>query len=70
MYPVCMYNVPKEVSGFSGQLSYVDTCPNQPQHGKAFCYVHCEEAEKKGIPTDLRAFKKWSPPAGQLFIVT
>jgi len=25
VYPVCMYRVPKEIAGFSGQLKYVDT---------------------------------------------
>lgn len=63
MYPVCMYDVPKEILGFSGQLGYVDTCSNQPQPGKAFCSMHCAVAEEKGIPTDLRTFKNWSPPA-------
>ena len=25
-------------SGFSGQLDYVDCCPNEPEPGKAFCH--------------------------------
>ena len=57
VYPVCMYKEKKEVAGFSGQLGYVDTCPNQPEPGKAFCELHCQEAMKNGIPTDLRKFK-------------
>ena len=64
MYPVCMYKVPKEVSGFSGQLGDVATCPNQPEPGKAFCSMHCGVAEVEGVPTHLRANKKWSHPAG------
>ena len=58
MYPVCMYSVPKEVSGFSGQLGYVDTCPNQPEPGKAYCSLHCSVAESEGTPTDLKAHRK------------
>ena len=67
VYPVCMFNVPKEVSGFSGQLRYVDTCPNQPEPGKAFCSMHCSLAEKDGIPTGLRAYKSWSHPSGMRY---
>ena len=64
MYPVCMYSVPKEVSGFSGQLGYVDTCPNEPQPGKAYCSLHCAVAEKKGSPTDLKGVRNSSCTAG------
>ena len=63
----CMFNVPKEVSGFSGQLRYVDTCPNQPEPGKAFCSMHCSLAEKDGIPTGLRTYKSWSHPSGMRY---
>ena len=54
---MCMYKEKKEVAGFSGQLGYVDTCPNQPGSGKVFCAFHCHEAMKNGIPTDLQQFK-------------
>ena len=54
-----MFDVPKEVSGFSGQLQYVDTCPNQPEFTKAFCLQHCKEAEQEGIPCDLREYTKY-----------
>ena len=33
-YPVCMYRVSKEVSGFDGKLGDVDTCPTSPLAGK------------------------------------
>ena len=46
-----------EVKGFEGCLSYVDCCPNQPEHGKAFCTVHCEDADKEGIPKVLKDYK-------------
>ena len=36
-YPICMYRVPKEITGFEGNLKYVDSCPNSPMHGMAFC---------------------------------
>ena len=49
VYPVCMFRVPKEVTGFSHHLRYVDTCPNEPVCGHAFCEVHCNEAEEKKI---------------------
>lgn len=52
-----MWKVPSEVSGFNGQLKYVDCCPNEPVPAKAFCYQHCEEAEKQGIPTSLHKYK-------------
>jgi len=51
--------VPKEVAGFSGQLKYVDTCPNEPIYGKAFCSHHCLEAEAEHIPTKLRDYLKY-----------
>ena len=59
VYPVCMYRVPKEITGFSGQLKYVDTCPGQPMHGKAFCEEHCRVAAEKEIPSGLRDFLKY-----------
>ena len=68
MYPVCMYSVPKVVAGFSGQLGYVDTCPNQPEFRKAFCEEHCREAETQGIPSDIRkfiAYKKCTSESSQ-----
>ena len=52
-----MWKVPSEVSGFNGQLKYVDSCPNEPVPSKAFCYQHCVEAEKQGIPTNLHEYK-------------
>ena len=58
-YPVCMYRVPKEVSGFDGKLGYVDTCPNSPLPGKAFCSHHCSLAEREGKPTGLRQFLRF-----------
>ena len=58
-YPVCMFDVPKEVTGFSGQLNYVNTCPNQPEPGKAFCSEHIEVCKNKNIPTDLKAHKQY-----------
>ena len=33
---------------------YVDSCPNQPMHGMAFCVDHCHIAEGEGIPCALR----------------
>lgn len=36
-YPVCMYPVPKNTAAFEGNLWYIDTCPNSPAYGKAFC---------------------------------
>lgn len=59
VYPVCMYRVPKEVTGFSGQLKYVDACPGQPMHGKAFCEKHCRVAAEKEIPSGLRDFLRY-----------
>ena len=64
MYPVCMYSVPKEVFRFSGQLRYVNTCPNEPQPGKAYCSLHCTVAEKKGSPADLKVIRNSSCIAG------
>ena len=56
-YPTCMYNVPRiGVPGFGGALRYVDSCPNQPMHGMAFCVDHCHIAEGEGIQCALREF--------------
>ena len=59
VYPVCMFQVPKEVTGFSRRLRYVDTCPHEPMSGKAFCEAHCMEAETKSIPTKLRDYLRY-----------
>ena len=59
-YPICMYSVPKEVSGFSGALQYVDSCPNEPSAGMAFCDEHCKAADEEGIPCRLREFLRYS----------
>ena len=42
-YPICMYDVPKTTDCFSNNLNYVRTCPNAPEHGRAFCYEHMEQ---------------------------
>lgn len=55
-YPVCMYPTPKDTAAFQGNLKYVDTCPNSPMYGKAFCQHHCEVASTCGIPTDLKKY--------------
>ena len=51
-----MHTDPMEVSGFSGKLKYVDSCPNQPVPVKALCRRHCDEAEIKGIPTGIKEY--------------
>ena len=51
-----MYHEPKEISGFTGQLQYVDACPNQPVSRKAFCEQHCTEATLNGIPIGLKEY--------------
>ena len=55
-YPICMYRVPKEISGFKGALKYVDSCPNQPASGMAFCQDHCSVARADNIPCPLWEF--------------
>ena len=55
-YPVCMYPVPKNTAAFEGNPRYVDTCPNSPAYGKAFCEDHCLVASAQSIPVDLRGF--------------
>ena len=44
---MCMYKVPKEVSGLSGQLGYVATCLNQPEPGKVFL-LHALQCSRNG----------------------
>lgn len=46
-YPICMFKVPKEVTGFHGALEYVDSCPHQPVPQMAFCREHCKLANEK-----------------------
>lgn len=55
-----MYRVSKEVAGFDGALKYVDSCPNQPAEGMAFCEEHCKAADAQGIPCSLKEFRKYS----------
>ena len=45
-----------EISGFSGQLKYIESCPNQPVPGKALCKLHCTEAIQNHIPTNLKEY--------------
>ena len=61
-----MYDIPKEISGFSGQLNYVSTCSNQPENGQAFCKEHKEVAANKGIPTALKEYKKYIKATGKV----
>ena len=67
-YPICMYCVPKEISGFDGALQYVDSCPNQPVAGMAFCEKHCEIVSSQGIPCMLQEFQKYSRKG--MYVVT
>ena len=57
-YPICTFKVKKEVTGFDGALKYVDSCPNQPESGMAFCTEHYKKADSLEIPTKLREFLK------------
>lgn len=45
-----------EIGGFSGQLKYIESCPNQPVPGKAFCTQHCTEAALNNIPTKRKEY--------------
>ena len=56
VYPICMHKEAMEVSGFSGQLKYIESCPNQPLSGKALCKLHCTEAIQNHIPTKLKEY--------------
>ena len=59
-YPVCMWKTPMQVQGFEGRLKYVDTCPNSPMYGMAFCSSHCQEAKSRSIPTIFRDYLRYS----------
>ena len=67
-YPICMFSVPKEISGFEGALKYVDSCPNQPAVGMAFCEEHCRAADKQGIPCGLQEFRKYSIKGNTMYM--
>lgn len=54
-----MQRTPKEVTGFHGKLKYVDTCPNPPVTGKAFCEEHCKQADAAQVPTQLKEYLKY-----------
>lgn len=54
-----MFDTAKELSGFSGQLNYVSTCPNQPENGEAFCEQHKGKAKSLGISTILGDYVKY-----------
>lgn len=54
-----MYRVPKQVKGFSDKLNYVDTCPNSPVRGLAFCKEHSDLMESNGVPTKLKEFLEY-----------
>ena len=34
----------------------METCPNSPVYGKAFCQHHCEAAPTNGILTELKGY--------------
>lgn len=53
-YPMRMYPTLKSRAAFEGNLKYVDTCPNSPIYGKAFCQHHCETASADDLQADLR----------------
>ena len=55
-YPICMYDVPKTTDCFSNNLNYVRTCPNAPEHGRAFCFEHMKAMKKSGVPTELKEY--------------
>lgn len=55
-YPICMFQSPKQVLAFKNNLSYVNSCPNSPEHGMAFCMEHCEWMRKNGVPTKLQEY--------------
>ena len=59
-YPICMFKVKKEISGFDGALQYVDSCPNSPVTAMAFCTEHCQKAQDLGIPCKLKDFLCYS----------
>lgn len=59
-YPICMFRVEKEISGFTGALNYVDSCPNQPVPRMAFCEKHCVVAKQDNIPCGLHEFLRYS----------
>jgi len=54
-----MFCVPKEVTGFSRRLQYVDTYPNEPKFGHAFCETHCIAAEKSNIPSKFCEYLRY-----------
>ena len=49
----CSSAYPDEVTQYIPQV-----CPEQPQHGSAFCCVHTKVAASLGKPTQLREFLK------------
>ena len=54
-----MFNVPKDVKAFSGKLHYVDTCPNSPKTGMAFCDDHCKLLSSHNIPVKLQEYLEY-----------
>ena len=53
-----------QIQGFSGQLDYVDCCPNEPEPGKAFCDEHTREAQEGGIPQGLKEYTAFCATKG------
>ena len=51
-----MYDDKKEVLPFKSNLTYLNTCPNSPEYGMAFCSVHCHSAKSEGIPCKLKEY--------------
>ena len=55
---MCMFNAPKEVKAFSGELQYVDTCPNSPLIGMTFYQEHYEVMKTRDLPIKLHNFNE------------
>jgi hypothetical protein len=65
-----MYESPKEIVAFSKNLNYVNSCPNSPVFGMAFCKEHVDAMQSMGIPTVLKEFLHYKKTFGMNTNVT
>ena len=62
-FPHCMFPVKNSVLDLPG-LSFLSTCPEQPEGKKAFCAAHCVVAKEHGCPTDICGYVKYQKSTG------
>ncbi len=59
----CMYPVRTLIGGLP-LLNFPNVCTEEPVPSRAFCTRHCDVANEKRVPTELKAYIKYSSGEG------